>query len=208
MLFLFLYDTCTCNKDIVEHQVQPPTAVFIHNSWPLRAPASLHQREEILSRPEFGERSQTNAGKRKHSLGVTPACIQLFKGYPKAAQRLYLLVKQHTATLQLNNNSSHAPLSKVRRRNFGDQSQTDQFYSKYMSCHYAELLAVIFKLLTDILRGQDSLIIIQLYIEVFGNIEEQEFSLQHFNTCLCDTSFIKSSSLSLSLRSVIYSSRT
>src|SRR6266487_5616551 len=175
MLFLFLYDTCTCNKDIVEHQVQPPTAVFIHNSWPLRAPASLHQREEILSRPEFGERSQTNAGKRKHSLGVTPACIQLFKGYPKAAQRLYLLVKQHTTTLQLNNSSSHAPLSKVRRRNFGDQSQTDQFSSKYMSCHYAELLAVIFKLLTDILRGQDSLIIIHLYIEVLGNFEEQEF---------------------------------
>src|SRR6266487_5954946 len=129
--------------------------------------------------PEFGDRSQTNAGKRKSSLGVTPACIQLFKGYPKAAQRLYLFVKQHTATLQLNNNYPYAPLSKVRRRNFGDQSQTDQFSSKYMSCHYAELLAVIFKLLTDILRGQDSLIIIHLYIEVVGNFEEKESPL-HF----------------------------
>ena len=50
MLFLFLYDTCTCNKDIVEHQVQPPAAVFIHNSWPFRALASLLQKEEIHSR--------------------------------------------------------------------------------------------------------------------------------------------------------------
>src|SRR6266487_5664616 len=74
---------------------------------------------------EFGERSQTNAGKRKSSLRVTPTCIQLFKGYPKAAQRLYLLVKQHTTTLQLNNSSLYARLSKVRRRNFADQSQTD-----------------------------------------------------------------------------------
>ncbi|GAU17608.1 hypothetical protein TSUD_341520 [Trifolium subterraneum] len=115
--------------------------------------------------PELGDRSQTNAGKRKSSLGVTPACIQLFKGYPKAAQWLYLFVKQHTATLQLNNSYSYAPLLKARRRNFGDQSQTDLFSSKYMSCHFAELLAVIFKLPTDILRGQDSLIITHLYIE-------------------------------------------
>ncbi|GAU48589.1 hypothetical protein TSUD_405790 [Trifolium subterraneum] len=157
---------CTCNKDILEHQVQPPAADFIHNSWPVRALAYLHHKEEFQSHPEFGERSQTNAGKRKHSLGVTPACIQLFKGYPKAAQRLYLFVKQHTATLQLNNSYPYAPLSKVRRRNFGDQSQTDQFSSKYMSCHYAELLAVIFKLPTDILLGQDSLIITHLYTEV------------------------------------------
>ncbi|GAU44145.1 hypothetical protein TSUD_188060 [Trifolium subterraneum] len=73
MLFLFLYDTCTCNKDILEHQVQPPAADFIHNSWPLRALASLHHKEEFQSRPEFEERSQTYAGKRKYSLGVTPA---------------------------------------------------------------------------------------------------------------------------------------
>jgi len=71
--------------------------------------------------------------------------LQLFKGYPKAAQRLYLFVKQHTATLQLNNSYPYAPLLKVRRRNFGDQSQTDLFSSKYMSCQFAELLAVIFK---------------------------------------------------------------
>ncbi|GAU50322.1 hypothetical protein TSUD_409250 [Trifolium subterraneum] len=50
MLFLFLYDTCTCNKDILEHQVQPSAAVFIHNSWPFRALASLLQKEEIHSR--------------------------------------------------------------------------------------------------------------------------------------------------------------
>ncbi|GAU36116.1 hypothetical protein TSUD_374770 [Trifolium subterraneum] len=50
MLFLFLYDTCTCNKDILEHQVQSPAAVFIHNSWPFRALASLLQKEEIHSR--------------------------------------------------------------------------------------------------------------------------------------------------------------
>src|SRR6266487_5870678 len=153
--------------------------------------------------PEFGERSQTNAGKRKQSLGVTPACIQVFKGYPKAAQRLYLFVKQHTATLQLNNIYSYATLLKVRRRNFGDRSQTDLFSSNYMSCHYAELLAVIFKLPTNILRGQDSLIITHLYIEVLGNFEEQESppQLQHL---FCDTSFYQELFFSLSLRFVIY----
>ncbi|GAU46303.1 hypothetical protein TSUD_283280 [Trifolium subterraneum] len=139
---------------------------------------ALNRRGRNSFTQDFRERSQTNAGKRKHSLGVTPACIQLFKGYPKAAQRLYLFVKQHTTTLQLNNSYPYAPLSKVRRRNFGVQSQTDQFSSKYMSCHYAELLAVIFKLPTEILRGQDSLIITHLYIEVLGNFEEQESPLQ------------------------------
>ncbi|GAU41423.1 hypothetical protein TSUD_26030 [Trifolium subterraneum] len=47
-----------------------------------------------------------------------------------------------------------------------------------MSCHYAELLAVIFKLPTDILRGQDSLIIIHLYIEKDETLCEDEESLQ------------------------------
>jgi hypothetical protein len=50
MKFLFLYDNCTCNKDIEKHQVQPPAADFIHNSWPFRALASLLQKEEIHSR--------------------------------------------------------------------------------------------------------------------------------------------------------------
>ncbi len=50
MLFLFLYDNCTCNKDTMEHQVQHPAAVFIHNSWTLRALASLRQKEESHSR--------------------------------------------------------------------------------------------------------------------------------------------------------------
>src|SRR6266487_2654876 len=50
MLFLFLYDTCTCNKDTMEHQVQPPAAVFTHNSWTFRVLASLLQKEEIHSR--------------------------------------------------------------------------------------------------------------------------------------------------------------
>src|SRR6266487_2656069 len=203
MLFLFLYDNCTCNKDTMEHRVQLPAAVFIHNSWTFRALASFLQKEEKSFTPEFGDRSQTNAGKRKSSLRVTPACIHLFKGYPKAAQRLYLFVKQHTATLQLNNSYSYASLLKVRRRNFGDQSQTDQFSSNYISCHYAELLAVIFKLPTDILRGQDSLIITHLYIEVLGNFEEQESPL-HLQHLFCDTSFYQELFFSLSLRFVIY----
>jgi hypothetical protein len=96
MLFLFLYDTCTCNKGILEHQVQLPAADPIHNNWLLLALASLHQREEIQSYTVPGDRSQINAGKRMYLFGKMLAHSQLFKTYLKAAQWIYLLTKHQT----------------------------------------------------------------------------------------------------------------
>ncbi|GAU19915.1 hypothetical protein TSUD_95200 [Trifolium subterraneum] len=63
----------------------------------------LCSKKKNVTHARIGRSISDQCWKEKIITWSDTSLLQLFKGYPKAAQRLYLFVKQRTATLQLNN---------------------------------------------------------------------------------------------------------